>query len=115
MFENKMNQPIELEHEGKINFTPVSVKDEQRRVEHLAHTHVLNAEQTYWKQDCYRMEDQGEEVSWYSFIGNLNPGRHDVYEAQTISKTKTISSMCFIHGVGSPAIGKRLDRMVPHY
>ena len=29
---------------------------------------------------------QGEEVSWYSFIGNLNPGRHDVYEAQTISK-----------------------------
>ena len=29
---------------------------------------------------------QGEEVSWYSFVGNLNPGRHDVYEAQTISK-----------------------------
>ena len=27
VFENKMNQPIELEHEGKINFTPVSVKD----------------------------------------------------------------------------------------
>jgi len=43
----------------------------------------------------------GRKVSWYSFIGNLNPGRHDVYEAQTISKTKTISSMCFIHGVGT--------------
>ena len=32
------------------------------------------------------MEDQGEEVSWYSFIGNLKLGRHDVYEAHTISK-----------------------------
>ena len=44
---------------------------------------------------------QGEEVSWYSFIGNLNLGRHDAYEAQTISKTKTIRSMCFIHNVGT--------------
>ena len=28
-------------------------------------------------------------------------GRPDVYEAQTISKTKTIRSMCFIHSVGT--------------
>ena len=51
VFENKMNQPIELEHKEKINFTPVSVKDKQSRVEHLAHTHVLNAEQIYGEND----------------------------------------------------------------
>jgi len=68
------------EHWGKKRLTLASIKDEQSRVEYLAHAHVLNAEQTCWKQDCDRMEDQGEEVSWYSFIGNLNPGRHE-YEA----------------------------------
>jgi len=70
-------------------------------VKTTSHSESFQLSNWVWFYDMMIEAVAGRNVFWYSFIGNLNPGRHDAYEAQTISKTKMISSMCFIHGVGT--------------